>query len=233
MVGQYDEAIRLSDTGAPLSPLFDDLAAARTVRAPLRTVSASLKSGEVSKATMGFVDFKKRWPTAQALFAVRSADADQETAAALATADKAMSTDPAQASPQVDALLERFNFGVNLLNAAARGADPAKATFSTDDVQMAARLGRTQADLRDSLARWEGGARPQVREAPDVVDAAVSTTVSDAYATLADPAADASRVRATNKAAIEAVAIRQQAVVGQFWTDTGFRDAYQAALASN
>jgi high-affinity iron transporter len=233
MVGQYDEAIKLSDASAPLSPLFDDLAAVRTVRAPLRTVSPALKSGDVSKASAGFAEFKTRWPTAQPQFAARSADADQEITAALAAADKAMSTDPAHAGPQVDGSLERFNYGVNLLNAAARGADPNKATFSADDMQLAARLGKTQNELRDSLARWEGGARPQVREAPDGVDAAVNTAVSDAYAALADPAADAARVRATNKAAIEALAIRQQAVVGQFWTDAPFRAAYQAAIATN
>jgi high-affinity iron transporter len=233
MIGQYDEAIKLSDTGAPLSPLFDDLAAVRSVRAPLRNVSPALKAGDVSKASTGFADFKARWPAAQALLLARSADAQQEVTAALEMADKAMSTSPAQAGPQVETLLERFNYGVNLLNAAARGADPNKATFSADDVQSAARLGSTQKDLRDSLARWEGGERPQVRDAPDVADAAVNTAVSEANAALADPGANVSRARTTNKAAIEALAIRQQAVVGQFWTDAGFLKAYQSLLATN
>jgi high-affinity iron transporter len=233
MVGQYDEAIKLSDASAPLSPLFDDLAAVRTVRAPLRTVSPALKSGDVSKASAGFAEFKTRWPTAQPQFAARSADADQEITAALAAADTAMSTDPAHAGPQVDGLLERFNYGVNLLNAAARGADPNKATFSADDVQLAARLGKTQKDLRNTLTRWEIGERSQVREASDLGDPTVNTAVSDAYATLADPAANASRARTTNKAAIEVLAIRQQAVVGQFWTDVSFVQAYQALLATN
>src|SRR5438477_11185518 len=39
MVSKYDEAIRLSDSGPALSPLFDDVALIRTVRAPLRHVS--------------------------------------------------------------------------------------------------------------------------------------------------------------------------------------------------
>ena len=53
MIGKYDEAIRLSDTGEPLSPMFDDLAIMRTARAPLRTVSPALQAGDTAKASGG------------------------------------------------------------------------------------------------------------------------------------------------------------------------------------
>jgi hypothetical protein len=162
MVSQYDEALKLSDTGPALSPLFDDVATVRIVRAPLRLVSPALKSGDTAKASRAFGEFKAHWAEAQPLFVARSAEAQQETAAALASADKAMSAtplNPGEAGPLVDSLLERYNFGVNLLNAAARNADVSKTAFTPDDVQAAAAIGRLQQELRDSLRLWESGNR--------------------------------------------------------------------------
>jgi hypothetical protein len=52
----------------------------------------------------------------------------------------------------------------------------------------------------------------------------------DTYKGLAGQAGDAAAVRAANKAAIEAVAIAQQVVGGQFWLDPKFKDAYQQAM---
>ena len=246
MVEQYDEAIKLSDTGPALSPLFDDVATVRTVRAPLRTVSPALKAGDTAKASSAYAAFKAQWPTARPLFAARSADAQTETEAALGLADTAMSANAAEAGPLVDKLLERYNYGVNLLNAAARNADTSKATFGADDVQAAAVLGAMQADLRASLAAWQGGNRsaavdlarrvagPRFEsvsaalQARGGADAAVKKAL-DAYAPLAEQAGDAAQTQVANKAAIEAIAIGQQALVGQFWTDPAFVKAYQAA----
>jgi high-affinity iron transporter len=250
MVEQYDEAIRLSDTGPALSPLFEDVATVRTVRAPLRTISPALKAGDTVKALAGYTAFKAHWVEAEPLFAARSEDAQKETAAALGLADKAMtapSVNAAEAGPLVDKLLERYNFGVNLLNAAARNADTSRASFGTDDVQAAATLGGMQRDLRTSLTTWQAGNRSAAAEAARSVagprfesvsaalqaragaDATVKKAL-DAYAPLAEQAGDAAQTQAANKAAIEAIAIGQQALVGQFWTDAGFIKAYQAAL---
>ncbi len=52
----------------------------------------------------------------------------------------------------------------------------------------------------------------------------------DAYMVSAGQAGDAKTATAANKAAVEAVAIAQQAVVGQFWTDPKFQEAFQQAL---
>ncbi len=160
MVAQYDQAIKLSDTGPAISPLFDDVATVRIVRAPLRTVSPALTAGDLGKAKTAFAAFKSRWNESQALFNARSADAAQETDAALAQADKAMSSaalNPAVAAPLVDALMDRYNYGVNLLNAAARNADIGKTTFTDQDVKTAAALGAVQQDLKGSLALWTNG----------------------------------------------------------------------------
>jgi hypothetical protein len=122
MLGSYDEAIRLSDTGQPLSPMFDDLATLRTVRAPLRTVGAALQAGDTDKASAAFADFKSRWPTAQPVFVRYAPDDLEPTSAALDQASLAMTTPGADAASAVDALLTSYNNGVNVVNAAARAA---------------------------------------------------------------------------------------------------------------
>jgi hypothetical protein len=250
MVGRYDEAIALCDSGGPLSPIFDDLAAARIVRAPLRALGPALKAGDTGKASTSWHAFKDHWSEAAPLFAARSSEAKQETDAALAALDTAMSAptiDPALAGPLVDALLERYNYGVNLLNAAARNADLSKNTFTAEDIRADAALGALQKDLRDSLSNWQSGARSAAADSARTAanahfesaspalqarggaDAAVKKAL-DAYTALADQASDRAQIDAANKLAIEAVAIGQQVLVGQFWTDPAFATAYQSAV---
>jgi hypothetical protein len=252
MVGQYDEAIMLSDAGPALSPLFDDVATVRIVRAPLRTVSPALKAGDIAKGKTGFAAFKSRWGEAQPLFEVRSAEAAQETAAALAQADVAMSpttADAAAAGRSVDALTERYNYGVNLINIAARNADVGKTAFTDEDLQVAASLGGLTQELKASLASWESGdyaiAGNRAASASGARFARVSSVLQakggadaplqkalETYRDLAGQPGESDAVRAANKTAIEAVLTAQQAVVGQFWTEPGFKDAYQRALVS-
>jgi hypothetical protein len=122
MVGKYDEAIRLSDTGAPLSPMFDDLAALRTARAPLRSVGPALKAGETDKANAAFADFKARWASAQPVLEKYSPESLAQTSAALDQASAAMQSPGSEAAPAIDALLSSYNAGVNVVNNAARAA---------------------------------------------------------------------------------------------------------------
>ena len=252
MIAQYDQAIQLSESGPALSPLFDDVAAVRTVRAPLRRVTPALKAGNSSAAVTAFSTFKSRWPEARALIHARSVDAERETGAALAAADEALSAssvNAADAAARVDRLLDRYNYGVSLLNAAARNADLTRTSFSEDDVRSVAVLGALQDDLRKSLTRWDGGDRAaaaaaaraagEQRLAPVLAtlqarsgaDAALQKAV-DAYVVAANQGTDADQVHAANKAAVEAVAIGQQVLAGQFWTDSTFQTAYKTALAS-
>jgi FTR1 family protein len=252
MIAQYDRAILLSDTGADLSPLFDDVADVRIVRAPLRAVSPALKAGDVAAAVAAFGTFKSRWPDVQRVIGARSADAQKQTEAALSAVDAALSVptvNTTDAEALVARLLDRYNYGLNLINAAARNADLTRTNFSEDDVQSAAAIGAIQRDLRNSLAQWEGGnaaasaelahtARDQRLEVMSATlqarggaDVAVKK-VLDAYVGAVEQASDGAQVRAANQAATDAVAIAQQALVGQFWTDFGFQTAYQRALAS-
>ncbi len=248
MVEQYDQAVKLSDTGPAISPLFEDLAVVRTVRIPLRPVAAALKAGDVAKAKAGVDGFKAAWPQAQPYFKARSADAFAETDAALSAADKALGATPvgAAAAPLIDTLVDRFNYGVNLVNAAARGADIAKTAFTPQDVAGAAALTGMMQDVRDSLAAWESanfaaattaatraaGERFTVVAAPLQAKAGADAAVKkalDAYVALAGQAGDATKVKAAGKAAIEAAALAQQTLAGQFWTDQKFKEALQAA----
>jgi hypothetical protein len=106
--------------------LFDDVAAVRLVRAPLRTVGAALESGDLATASSRFASFKTRWPEVKPLISARSADTAAETQSALDAADQAMaapSINPTVAGPLVSSLLDRYNVGVNLLTTAARNAE--------------------------------------------------------------------------------------------------------------
>jgi hypothetical protein len=252
MIAKYDEAIRLSDTGTPLSPLFDDVATVRITRAPLRNVGPAVKAGDLAAAASQFASFKAAWPDARALLAARAGDTQAEIDGALSAADRAMAASPinaAEAGPAVERLFERYNFGLSLLNAAARNADVAKTAFTADDVRLSAGLGGLQRELRSSLAAWDSGnytsAAEITRGASDrwfeaAVPALQSRSASDAavkkaldgYLSLVGQPGDAAQVRAANKAAIEAVAVGQQVLVGQFWTDPEFIKAYQGALAA-
>jgi high-affinity iron transporter len=122
MIGKYDEAIRLSDTGAPLSPMFDDLATLRTARAPLRTVAPALQAGDTEAASAAFADFRSRWAIAEPLLGQYAPEAAQQTQAALDSATAAMATPGVDAQPAIDALLASYNAGVNVVTNAARAA---------------------------------------------------------------------------------------------------------------
>jgi high-affinity iron transporter len=122
MVGKYDEAIRQSDSGTPLSPVFDDLASLRTARAPLRTVSRALQAGDTAGASAAFAEFTSRWPSARALIWRYAPDALSRTTAMLDQASAAMIAPDGDTPAIIDALLGSYNAGVNVVNTAARAA---------------------------------------------------------------------------------------------------------------
>src|SRR5207248_10653891 len=103
--------------------------------------------------------------------------------------------------------------------------------------------------LRKSLTNWDGGDRAAAADAARAAgeqrlapmlaslqarsgaDASLQKAL-DTYVVAANQGTDADQDHAANKAAIEAVAIGQQALAGQFWTDSTFQTAYKTALAS-
>lgn len=123
MLAKYDEAIALSESGAALSPLFDEVAAIRLARAGLRGAVAALKQGDPAAARAAFTAFQAAWPGVQGLIEARSPEAAAETAAAIGRAGAAFATGSATAAdlgPVVDGVVERYNAGLTLVVTEAR-----------------------------------------------------------------------------------------------------------------
>jgi hypothetical protein len=241
LLAKYDEVIRLSSDGPAISPLFDDVAAIRMTRASLRQVSPALKAGDLGTARTQYAVFQKDWSNAEP-FLHRSTSVFDEISAAKGKADDAFKTDrpAAELATLVDALAERYNYGLNLVNVAARNADLTRTVLSADDIKLVAALSAIEADLRDSLPYWSTGnfmaaaasanrakgERFDAVSAPLKAKAADATlkTALDAYAALATQAGDATKTRSANKTAIEAVWTAQQVLVGQLWGDPKLQD---------
>jgi hypothetical protein len=245
----YDAAIKLSEAGPALSPLFDDVTGLRVARAELRKIGPALKANDVATAKTAYEAFDKRWDGVEDLVKMRSTTIYREIEDAMKKAEAALKAEkpnPAEAGPLVDALIERYNAGLALVNAAARGADLAKTSASPDDLKAAVSLGQMEAELRASLPLWEAGKLSPAgeharRASTELFDAAsgplkarsADATLKkalDAYVGVADKAGDAAKVRAANKSAVEAVATAQQSLVGQFWTDIKLQSSLETGL---
>ena len=127
MLAKYDEAIQLSETGPDLSPLFDDVAAIRLARAGLRGASSALKAGDSAKAAASFKAFQQAWPDAQGIMRAQSAETCGEIEAAIGRAAGVFqqgNPTAAELTPAVDALIERYNAGLNLVVGEARKTLP-------------------------------------------------------------------------------------------------------------
>jgi hypothetical protein len=74
MIGKYDEAIAMAASGAPLSPLYDDVARLRMERSHLREVNPALKAGNIAKARKSYEAFDAGWDSIEDLIKARSAD---------------------------------------------------------------------------------------------------------------------------------------------------------------
>ena len=74
MVAKYDEAITMVANGAPLNPLYDDVAHLRIVRSHLREVIPALKAGDLKKARTSYKAFDTNWDSIEDLIKARSAD---------------------------------------------------------------------------------------------------------------------------------------------------------------
>ena len=243
MIAKYDEAIALVRNGPAISPLFDDVATIRIVRSSLRTVSPALKANDIARALSQYGTFQRGYPEALPLLKLRASEIAQEVESAKAKVAAAFAQGrPAAAATLVDALVERYNAGLALVNAAARNADLKKTAFTVEDTRQSVALGAVDAELRASLALWSAGdyaasathANRAKGERFDAVVAALKARAADAalktaldnYVALAGQAGDAAKVRAANKAALEAAGVAQQALVGQFWTDPKLHVAF-------
>jgi len=125
LLAKYDEAIQMVQTGPAISPLFDDVAAIRIVRAPLRAVGPALKAGDMATAKSSFLLFQTRWPDVEDRIHASSSDAYFQIEGAMAkvnTAFQKTNPDPAELTPLVTTLMDSYNAGLNPINTAAKGA---------------------------------------------------------------------------------------------------------------
>ncbi|HET9254094.1 MAG TPA: hypothetical protein VFO16_02685 [Pseudonocardiaceae bacterium] len=253
---QFGAAIDFISSQPPLSPLFDDLVPLRGARAQLLITRSALTAGDLTKAKRTFNKFKARFPGVESLITLRSPTADQETKDAL-NAAAAKFADPAATAadltPLVATLLDRYGFGVNLLNAAARTANVKKTAITDADKTALTQLNNVALGLKASLPKFPadlpgaaaGGAtgpgsdfalvQPALEAKARMVNtAATLRSALAAYQTLvlSSPTPSTAEVAAANKRALEQVAIAQQTIVGQFWTDPALQAFLQGLPTS-
>lgn len=239
LAAKYDDAIALVKKGPPLSPLFDDVATLRITRGELRLATDALGDGDLPKVKEHVASFEQSYPAAQSLIKIRSSSDEQETSAALSALDNALQkpgATVADVKPALATLMDRYNFGVNLYNAAARNADHSKTAASDADKQALTGLNTIQLQLNQSKKARDAGQDPQAAAAATTaagasfaaVQPALAAKSSDpplqaaltAYAqAVANPGGDAGKAQSTYKSASEQIAIAQQVIAGQFWTD--------------
>ncbi|GEM_PF-649707 len=254
MLAKWDEATKLVEAiSYGISPIFNDVTALRIVRGDtIRWIAGQLKAGDVAGAKAKWTQFMSKWADVEDLIHERSTPAYAETEDAMGKANTAYqktTPDVAELTALTATVLERYNYGLSLINAAARGADVTKTTYTTADVQAAAVLTNMATQLQTSLTSWKAGNYQDAGDravrangtlyasvtvalkAKSGNDAALKTAL-DAYAGLAGKAGDASTVSAAQKKAVEAVWVAQQWLAGQFWTNPKLQEAIrQAAIA--
>jgi hypothetical protein len=112
MLGKYDEAIAMATNGAPLSPLFDDIARLRIVRSHLREVTPALKAGNIAKAKKSYAAFDANWDSIEDLIKARSADAYVAVEKGMIQIEQALMSDKPDVA-QVTALIAAVNTQYN------------------------------------------------------------------------------------------------------------------------
>jgi hypothetical protein len=123
MLAKYDEAINMVANGAPLNPLYDDIARLRMVRAPLREVIPALKAGNIEKARMSYEAFDNNWDSIEDLIKARSEDAYVAIEKAMIQIEQALMPDKpdvAQLTALVNAVSTPYNAALAEMTKEAR-----------------------------------------------------------------------------------------------------------------
>ena len=124
MLAKFDEAIAMVEKGAPLNPLYDDVARLRIERAHLREVNPALKAGDLAKARKSFTAFEEQWDAIEDLVKIRSReayDAIEDGTDKIAQALKPASPDINQVTTLVSGVMDKYNAVVGQVTREARG----------------------------------------------------------------------------------------------------------------
>jgi hypothetical protein len=123
MLARYDQTIDMVAKGAPLNPLFDDLARLRIVRAHLREVIPALKAGNVAKARKSFAAFDTNWDSIEDMIKNRSKDDYVAIEKGMIDIEKALmpeKPDVAQVTALVNDVMAKYNVTVTEMLKEAR-----------------------------------------------------------------------------------------------------------------
>ena len=124
MLAKYDEAIAMVEKGQPLSPLYDDVARLRIVRAHLREVNPALKAGNLAKARKSFAEFDEKWDSIEDLVKERDIKAYntiEEGMTNIGLALKPTTPDAAKVQTLVSGVMDEYNKIVQQVTREARG----------------------------------------------------------------------------------------------------------------
>jgi hypothetical protein len=124
MIGKYDEAIAMASSGAPLNPLYDDIARLRIERSHLREVTPALKAGNIAKARKSYEAFDSGWDPIEDLIKARSEDAYVAIEKGMIQIEQALMPDKpdvAQVTSLVAAVTTQYNAALALVVKEARG----------------------------------------------------------------------------------------------------------------
>jgi hypothetical protein len=123
MLAKFDETVSMIEKDPPISPLFDDVARLRMVRANLLFVVPAIKSGDFAKARQGVGGFRNGWPKVQGLIKARSPEASDGIEKALTDVEAALKQDTPnaeQATTVMQALNLKYNDALGNINKEAR-----------------------------------------------------------------------------------------------------------------
>jgi hypothetical protein len=123
MLAKFDEAVVLSQQSAPLSPLYDDVARLRIVRAHLRQVNPALKAGDLAKARTSFDAFSDNWDSIEDLVKARSREAYDGIEKGMIQIERALmpnSPDAGAVSALVTGVMDQYNAVVGQVAKEAR-----------------------------------------------------------------------------------------------------------------
>lgn len=124
MLAKYDEAIAMVEKGQPLSPLYDDVARLRIVRAHLREVNPALKAGDLTKARKSYAAFDDKWDSIEDLVKERDIKAYntiEEGMTNIGLALKPATPDTAKVQTLVSGVMDEYNKIVQQVTREARG----------------------------------------------------------------------------------------------------------------
>jgi septation ring formation regulator EzrA len=124
MLAKYDEAIAMVERSQPLSPLYDDVARLRIVRAHLREVNPALKAGDLAKARKSFAAFDDKWDSIEDLVKERDIKAYntiEEGMTNIGLALKPASPDVTKVQTLVSGVMDEYNKIVQQVTREARG----------------------------------------------------------------------------------------------------------------